>query len=105
MSSHAEFTVLDAFAAPHGGRILRLRLKDGDPPRVRKLKGAELLARGPGGEERRIRVTGFPLFGGRPSDERLARTGRIDVAVENESEDGDESGADVSMKWTVVAPL
>lgn len=82
----AEFKVVDALKAPHGGVILRLRLDGGEPPTIRQLKGAELLARGPGGVERRVRVKGFPLFAGRPSNERLARTGRIDLHVIDESD-------------------
>ena len=38
------FRVLDAMDAPHGGRIVRLRLQSGEPPSIRRLKGARLRA-------------------------------------------------------------
>lgn len=93
------FRVLDALDAPHGGRILRLRLQDGDAPSVKELKGARMRAVSPEGVERAFEVTGFALFGGTPSDDRLARTGKIDVHVEEEGE-----GPPISLRWT-VSPL
>jgi hypothetical protein len=102
-SGPATFRVLDAMAAPHGGRILRLRLQGGEAPSVKSLKGARLKAVSPDGEvERTVRVDGFATFGGRPSDERLARTGRVDVHVSDE--DGTD-GAPVSLRWEVRGPL
>ena len=79
------FRVLDAMDAPHGGRILRLRLQSGEPPSIGALKGARLRAVAPDGRAAFVRVKGFAVFGGRPSDERLARSGRIDVHVEPEA--------------------
>ena len=68
--------------APDGGQILRLRLQSGEAPSIRAMKGSRLAARSPGGEESAtVKVKGFALFGGRPSDERLSRTGRVDVHV------------------------
>lgn len=99
--ARATFRVLDALSAPHGGRILRLRLQEGDPPSIRSLKGARLRAVSPDGEsEATVRVDGFAVFGGRPSDDRLARTGRIDVHVVQE--EGDEP---VSLRWQVSGPV
>lgn len=96
----ARFRVVDALAAPHGGLILRLRLQSGDAPSVRTLKGSRLRAVSPDGEsEATVRVDGFPVFGGRPSDERLTRTGRIDVHVVQE--EGDDP---VSLRWEVSGP-
>lgn len=96
----ATFRVVDALSAPHGGRILRLRLQSGDAPSVRALKGARLHAVSPDGEsEATVRVDGFPVFGGRPFDERLARTGRIDVHVMQE--EGDDP---VALRWEVSGP-
>ena len=88
------FTVIDALDAPHGGRILRLKLVEGKAPAVRALKGARLRATSPSGEEREVQVEGFPLFGGKPSDARVARTGRIDVHVTESGE-----GPPVSLRW------
>lgn len=95
-STAATFTVVDALDAPHGGRILRLRLQEGTAPAVRELKGARLRAVSPDGDERHVVVEGFPLFGGRPSNERIARTGRVDVHV---TEEGD--GPPVGLRWDV----
>lgn len=76
------FLVLDAMEGPHGGQILRLRLQSGDAPPIRSLKGARLTALGPDGGRASLQVTGFPVFGGKPSDARFDRTGRVDVTVE-----------------------
>jgi hypothetical protein len=43
-----------------------------------------------------LRVLGFALFGGKPSDDRLARTGRVDVHVEELGE-----GDPVGLRWEV----
>jgi hypothetical protein len=90
------FRVLDAMDGPHSGRILRLRLQSGEAPSVKSLRGAELLAVSPEGDRCRVRVTGFAVFGGKPSDDRLARTGRVDVHVE----ELDRSGP-VGLRWEV----
>lgn len=92
------FRVIDALDAPHGGRILRLQLQDGAPPRVRDLKGSRLTATAPDGTRSNVTVKGFAAFGGRVSDRRLADTGRIDVHVR---EDGPEVQP-VSMKWLLT---
>ncbi len=90
------FRVLDAMDAPHGGRILRLRLESGEAPSIADLKGARLVAVSPEGQTRAARVRGFAVFGGRPSNERLARTGRIDIHVENEGD-----GPSIDLRWQV----
>ncbi len=89
------FNVLDAMAAPHGGRILRLRLEEGDPPAIRTIRSATLSATGPDGSRAEAEVAGFALFGGKPSADRLARSGRIDVHVT-----GDGSQA-IGLGWDV----
>jgi len=87
--------------APHGGRILRLRLDAGAAPSIRELKGARVRATSPDGTtEVEVRIDGFAVFGGRPSDKRLARTGRVDVHVTQ------DAGTDpVSACWEVSGPL
>ncbi len=100
MPSPTTFRVIDAFDGPHSGRILRLRLETGDPPSVRSLKGARLTAVAPDGRQRTARVEGFPMFGGRPSDERIRRTGRIDVQVRPE---GDPHDTPIGLQWEVTA--
>ena len=99
----ALFKVIDAMNGPHGGRILRLKLIEGDPPTVRALRGALLEARSPEGDEvHRVRVDGFPLFGGKPSDSRIRKTGRVDVHVFPEN---GERLAPASLQWEVEGPL
>jgi len=95
------FKVLDAMNAPHRGRILKLRLQSGETPTVRELRGARMRAESPDGEQTTdFTIDGFALFGGRPSDARLARTGRIDVHV---SEDG--GGDPIGLTWLVSGPI
>lgn len=82
--------------APHSGRILRLRLQAGEAPSIRHLRGARLRATSPDGRTSTATVKGFALFGGKPSDERLARTGRIDVEVRE-----DDGAGPISLRWEV----
>jgi hypothetical protein len=83
--------------APHAGRILRLRLESGEPPSIKSLKGAEMIARSPDGDECRIRVEGFAVFGGKPSNDRLARTGKVDVHIVEV-----DGGGPVGLRWMVT---
>ncbi len=98
----AVFRILDVMDAPYEGLILKLRLQGGEPPTIRELKGARMRASSPDGSlECELLVVGFALFGGKPSDDRLARTGRIDVHVTG------LEGADheVSARWQLEGPL
>lgn len=95
--SGVTFRVLDAMDAPHTGRILRLRLQSGEAPSVKSIKGAEMQAVAPDGRTCRFRVLGFAVFGGKPSDERLARTGRVDVHVEELDGEGP-----IGLRWEVT---
>ena len=90
------FRVLDAMDAPHSGRILRLRLQSGEAPSVKSLKGKEMRATGPEGDTCRFKVLGFAVFGGKPSNQRFARTGRIDLNVE------ELEGGPIGLQWEVV---
>ncbi|NNF13245.1 MAG: hypothetical protein HKN72_08480 [Gemmatimonadetes bacterium] len=94
--SGVTFRVLDAMDAPHSGRILRLRLQSGEAPSIKSLKGATLTATSPDGDRCDVRVLGFAVFGGKPSDERLARTGRVDVHVEEIDDNGP-----IGLRWEV----
>ena len=94
----ASFLVLDALDAPHGGQILRLRLQSGEAPPLRSLRGARLAARNPRGTESSVvKVKGFALFGGKASDSRLSRTGRVDIHVTPEP----GQGGPVGLQWEV----
>ena len=95
------FRVLDSVETPDGGCVLRLRLQDGDAPTVKALKGARLLVRSPDGEERTVTVKGFALVGGKPSDGRLARTGRVDIQIEEEG----DTDLPIALRSEVVGPI
>lgn len=73
--------VLDGFDHPHGGRILRVRVADGDPPTIGRLRQATLRATSPAGESVTLQVSGFPVMGGRPSDRRIRASRRVDLVV------------------------
>jgi hypothetical protein len=95
------FKVLDAMDAPHGGRLLKLRLQSGDTPTVRELRGARMQAKSPDGEKTcTFSIDSVALFGGRAPDERLARSGRIDVQIK----DGRDTGM-VGLTWLVSGPI
>lgn len=89
--------VIDILDHPHGGRIARLRLERGSMPSTSDLKGARLRAIGPRGTERTLSVLGFSVTGGKVSDRRLKRTGRVDLHV---NEEGD--GPPVGLRWAVI---
>lgn len=95
------FRVLDSVETPDGGCVLRLRLQDGEAPTVKALKGARLLVRSPDGEERTVRVKGFALVGGKPSDGRMARSGRVDIQIEEEG----ETDLPIALRSEVEGPI
>ena len=98
----AIFRVLDAMEAPYGGWFLKLRFEAGDAPTIRELKSANLSVSSPDGATSfEVKVQGFPLFGGHPSDDRLHRTGRVDIHVALL----DGSGRAIGPKWKVAGPL
>jgi len=98
----AIFRVLDSMEAPSGGWFLKLRFEAGDAPTIRELKNAKLNVSSPDGATSfEVEVQGFPLFGGRPSDDRLHRTGRVDIHVK--LPEGNEGV--IGLKWKVSGPL
>jgi hypothetical protein len=100
--SQSVFQVIDAMDGPYYGRILRLRLVRGQAPTIRQLKGSRLLARSPRGDEQFLRVLGFPVHGGHASDDRISRTGKVDLLVDV---DGNGAPALTSARWEVMGPL
>jgi hypothetical protein len=98
----AIFRVLDSFQAPYGGWFLKLRFEAGDAPTIRELKNATLSVSPPDGATSfEVKVHGFPLFGGHPSDDRLHRTGRVDIHVAAVA--GTERA--IGLNWKVSGPL
>ena len=95
----AVFGVVDAHDHPHGGRILRLRLRRGEALSLGELKGGTLVATSGNGTEIPIRPKGFAIFGGKLTDGRLARTGRVDVHATG------ERVAEVEAGWLVCGPV
>ena len=94
----AVFGVIDAHDHPHGGRILRLRLRKGEALGLGELKGSKLVASDGNGNEFTLRPKGFAVFGGKVSDARLARTGRVDIHATDERVD------EVDIGWQVCGP-
>jgi hypothetical protein len=93
----ATLKVVDAFDHPHGHRILRTRVVHGTPPTIHDLKRSSLRAVGPDGTELSVKVLGFPVFGGVPSDARIRDTGRVDLLVA-----GPGDGHAVSRSWALT---
>lgn len=75
------FRVIDSLDAPHDGRILRLLLVAGHPPKLGALRNLEMVATSPWGRICRLRVVDFVVLGGKVRQARLNTTGRIDVRV------------------------
>jgi len=101
-ASKTVFKVIDAMDVPYGGRLLRLRLQQGNTPTIRQLRGARFKARSPKGDEESLRVAGFALSGGKPSDARLTRTGRVDLLV---SLEGNGARPQTAILWELTGPL
>ena len=97
-TAKATYRIIDSYDHPHGGRILRLRLSRGEALTVKELKGGTMVATAPDGSESPIRVEGFALFGGRPGNARLARTGRVDVHVR------DAAAREMGPGWKLAGP-
>ncbi len=97
-AAKASYSVIDAYDHPHGGRILRLRLRRGEALSPKEWKGGDMIAASAAGASERIQVDGFALFGGRITDARLALTGRVDIHVRGEGAGTVDSG------WTISGP-
>lgn len=93
------FRVIDAMDAPYQGQILRLRLQSGRAPALKAMKGGAFTARSPGGDEVTVKVMNFSTIGGKPSQSRFERTGRVDVVSVSENQ-----STPVSIKWTLTGP-
>jgi hypothetical protein len=96
------FRVIDAMDLPHEGRLIRIRLQEGKPKPLRQIRGGRFLAKSPEGLEEVVTVRAFAMIGGRPSDSRFERTGRLDLIVTLE-ENGDRPS--VSTTWEIAGPV
>jgi hypothetical protein len=101
-SDIAWFRVLDVIHGPYGSLTLKLRFDSGELPRIRKLLNTTLTAMAPGKQKSfKIKIEGFPVFGGKPSADRLYRTGRIDFNVSS----SDEGLTSIRPGWQISIPL
>ena len=91
------FRVIDAMDGPHAGQLLKLRLVSGGTPALKEIKGGRFRAKSPGGQEVVVRVVAFSLVGGKPSQARFARTGRLDVLAM-----GEDPTHPISPRWTLT---
>ena len=98
-SGPAVFRVIDALDAPYQGQILRLRLQTGRAPTLKEMKGGSFTATSPQGEETRVTVVAFSTIGGKPSQSRFQRTGRVDVVAVPEN-----GATPVALRWTLTGP-
>jgi len=93
------FQVIDAMKAPHTGQILRVRHSGGKTPSLRDIKGATLKARSPEGVEATVNVVAFAMIGGKPSEARFNRTGRLDLVIDPGTGD-----TPVGLRWILEGP-
>src|SRR5688500_14388240 len=89
------FRVSDVVDVPLRGMMLRLRVLDGQPSMGDLGVGSRLRVRSTSGDERDVRIVAHAVTGGNPTQERLERTGELDVVI------ADESGGDpIEIGWT-----
>ena len=97
------FNVSDALDVPLRGFLLRLRLLAGDPSVKDIGSGTRLRLISPDGRERVVTVTDKSLTGGRNTQERLEKTGQIDVLIS--SEDAYAGSDPVGIGWQAEGPV
>ena len=102
-SGTGRFNVSDALDVPLRGFLLRLRHLDGDVSVKDIDAGTRLRLRAPDGSERLVTVHGKSLTGGRNTQERLAKTGQIDVIIGND--DAYAGDVPIGIGWTAEGPL
>lgn len=96
------FRVSDAARVPLRGYLLRLRLMDGRPSLSKLRPGSRILLRSPDGVERVVEVQDFSVIGGRATQQRLERTGELDVLISET--DAVRDGRAVEIGWQVLEP-
>ena len=97
-SGIARFRVSDVVPVPLRGRMLRLRLLEGDPASATLRPGRPIRLRGPDGAERVVRILGIGTPSGRARPDRLARIREIDVVIAEA--DAVAGGEPVRIGWT-----
>lgn len=102
-SESFRFNVSDALDVPLRGFLLRLRLLDGTPAVKDIRPGTRLRLRSPDGRERVVTVTDKSVTGGRNTQERLDKTGQIDVIIPS-AEAYAENEA-VGIGWVAEGPV
>ena len=102
-SGTARFNVSDALDVPLRGFLLRLRRTDGSFSVKDLGPGSQLRLTSPTGHERVVTVRAHSLTGGRNTQERLEKTGQIDLIVS--SEDAYAEGGAIGIGWTAEGPV
>jgi hypothetical protein len=93
------FRVSDVYEVPLRGVMLRLKVLGGTPSMKDLKRGAAIRLRSPDGGARTVRVKDIGLISGRAKQERLERTGEIDVLV---SRDDGLADPPVGIGWTAA---
>lgn len=96
------FRVSDAVAVPLRGMLLRLKRVSGQPKMSALKKGSNLRLIAPDGREREVTIVDYSTTGGRATQERLDRTGELDVVIS--AEDAMRDGEVVEIGWNATAP-
>ena len=97
------FNVSDALDVPLRGFLLRLRLVEGSPSVKDIGRGTRLRLVSPDGRERVVTVTDTSVTGGRNTQERLEKTGQIDVLVS--SAEAYAENEPIGIGWKAEGPV
>lgn len=97
------FRVSDAVRVPLRGHMLRLRLTEGKPSMADLAVGKVLRLRSPGGATRDLPILAHSVTGGNPTQNRLDKTGELDVIVDGGLAEGD--GDPVEIGWVASGPI
>jgi hypothetical protein len=97
------FRVSDSLDVPQRGWLLRLRLVEGRPSLKDLEPGARLRLQAPAGQECKVTVLAHALTGGRATQERLERTGELDVVIP--LTDARSEAGTVDIGWMASGPV
>ena len=103
-SGTARFNVSDALDVPLRGFLLRLRRTEGAFSVKDLVPGTQLRLTSPTGQERVVTVRAKSLTGGRNTQERLEKTGQIDVIISSDDAYAGEGGP-IGIGWTAEGPV